>query len=143
MTGTALHDTLRDRLHEAGLRCTPARLDVFGALARLEAPATHRDVCDLLPEMDRITVFRNLVALVDAHLAVRIELGDRVWRYAMAPGDHAAHASETHVHPHFTCTTCGDVQCLDGVTLESPGTRLADLLEGAEVQIRGVCGSCR
>ena len=70
-------DALRTTLRDAGLRCTDARLAVYREVARAAAPVAHRDVADALPELDRITVFRNLVALVEAGLAIRVDLGDR------------------------------------------------------------------
>lgn len=131
-------EALRETLRAAGLRCTDARLAVYRHLALAGAPVAHRDVGDALPGLDRITVFRNLVALVDAGLAIRVDLGDRTFRYALpAPGAGAAHP-----HPHFTCTACGDVQCLEDVQVVDGGTHGA-LLLGAEVQIKGVCGDCR
>lgn len=126
----------RSLLKTSGLRCTQARLDVVCALAAGNEPLSHKDACERLPDMDRITVFRNLVALTEAGLATRLDLGDRVWRYALTP------TTSTHVHPHFTCTSCGEVQCLDEVRVETQ-RGAAWLLEGADVQIRGVCGGCR
>lgn len=134
-------DRLRAALRDAGLRCTDARLAVLRAVAGAGAPVAHRDVCDALPELDRITVFRNLVALVEAGLALRVDLGDRTWRFAV-PGHAAPASSEAHGHPHFTCTSCGDVLCLEDVRVVGAPVR-SPLLDGAEVQIRGVCVDCR
>jgi Fur family ferric uptake transcriptional regulator len=130
-------DALRTTLREAGLRCTDARLAVYREVARAAAPVAHRDVADALPELDRITVFRNLVALVEAGLAIRVDLGDRTFRYALPTS-----AGERHGHPHFTCTSCGDVRCLEDVRVVDEGTH-GSLLLGAEVQIKGVCDDCR
>lgn len=127
---------LREALKRAGLRCTRVRLDVLDVLTDGGAPVSHRDVAERVPSADQATVFRNLVALVEAGLVRRVDVGDRVWRYERA-------VAEAHGHAHFTCVSCGDVTCLDDVRVIGPGGRLPVALEEAEVQLRGVCASCR
>lgn len=134
---------LRQRLAAAGLRVTPIRVAVYRVLAGAAGPVSHRDAVEALPELDRVSVFRNLVALVDAGLARRLEVGDHTWRFELSA---ERGVDDSHTHAHFTCTTCGEVTCLDDIDVAPrPGADpvVARLLTGAEVQLRGTCEECR
>ena len=137
------NEEVRRVLLAAGLRVTEIRLRVFRLLAESAAPLSHREAVDRLGEVDRVSVFRNLVALVEAGLVRRMELGDHTWRFELL---RAAGPSAEHHHTHFTCTRCGDVSCFDYVDVSlRPGAdpAWARWLDGVEVQLRGVCDRCR
>ncbi|MCB9664270.1 MAG: transcriptional repressor [Alphaproteobacteria bacterium] len=129
-------DRLVELLRGAALRVTQARVEVLAALCAAPRALSHREVSEALPALDQATVFRNLTALADAGLVLRVDLGDHVWRFALAGAPRAVHD-----HPHFTCTRCGETTCLDEVRVEGP--RVDHLMVGADVQIRGTCESCR
>lgn len=85
-------------------------------LLRSRGPETHAEVSDALADkgFDRATIYRNLTELTDAGLVSRVELGDHVWRFEIR---RHAHAGAKEDHPHFLCTTCGEVSCLDDVNV--------------------------
>jgi Fur family ferric uptake transcriptional regulator len=135
---------LRQALHDAGMRATAARVAVLGALRDASVPLSHAEVAELVDDAgcDRATVFRNLVALADAGLARRTDHGDRTWRFEAADADHPR---DLIPHPHFLCTECGAVLCVDGIEIKVPKhARLprAVRTSSVEVQLRGVCDSC-
>jgi Fur family transcriptional regulator, ferric uptake regulator len=130
-------------LREAGLRKTAPRLAVLDALEHAEAPLSHAEVAERLvgDGLDRVTVYRNLLALTDAGLVRRTDLGDHVWRFELVrPGDSGAHEA---AHPHFVCSDCGAVSCLPDLRVRFAGAG-ADAVarKRLEVQLRGVCGEC-
>ena len=141
----AARDEVRARLRDAGLKCTGPRVLVYGSLLRRGGPVSHPELSDELAgeDLDRATVYRNLTDLVSSGLVVRRDLGDHVWRFE-ARRETAEEAAE---HPHFTCTSCGNVSCLEGVKVKFQGTRAgaADLaaVQLNEVQLRGLCAGCR
>ena len=111
----------RATIREAGLRCTPARIAVLERLAEAPGPSTHAEIAALLAPgakgggfgIDKATVYRNLVELTDAGILSRIEVGDHVWRFELRKrGSDGSVAAD---HPHFVCTECGAVSCLEGV----------------------------
>lgn len=110
-------DSLRDRLRAVGLRCTAARLTVLQHLVDYHGPKTHAEVSDALADkgFDRATIYRNLTELTEAGILSRIELGDHVWRFELRGEGHGQPHDERH--PHFVCTSCGEVSCLDDVTV--------------------------
>ncbi len=134
--------TLRLQLQRAGLRATAPRLAVLALLQAAGRPLSHLDVTTALAGrgFDRATLYRNLMDLTRVGLARRTEFGDRVWRFQTLDAAHVA-----DVHPHFVCTTCGEVQCLPSqavaVSARAKGPRA--LRRGdVEVQLRGVCDRC-
>jgi Fur family ferric uptake transcriptional regulator len=138
------HHDLRAELRGAGLRATPARVAVLGMLRDGGAPMTHGEVADRLDGRgwDRATIFRNLVALVDAGFVRRTDVGDHVWRFEpLADGGH-----ERHEHAHFLCTGCGEVTCMPELELKLPrgGGRVPQSVRSrsVEVQLRGLCDEC-
>lgn len=162
-------DVLRDRLRSAGLRCTAARLTVLQHLVDNHGPKTHAEVCDALADrgFDKATIYRNLTELTEAGMLARVELGDHVWRFELRRADGAGGHEESH--PHFVCTSCGEVSCLDDVTVEitpkteTPGAagegglepepkraagvpqarkRVSEIPRVTEVLLKGRCGNC-
>jgi Fur family transcriptional regulator, ferric uptake regulator len=139
-------DTLRTELRGAGLRATPARVAVLGVLRDGGSPMTHGEVADRLDGRgwDRATIFRNLVALVEAGFVRRTDVGDHVWRFETL-ADRGPGPSRGHEHAHFLCTGCGEVTCMPELELKLP--RRGQVPQSVrsrsvEVQLRGLCDDC-
>ncbi len=133
----------REDLRRAGLRVTTARLAVLTALRARSTPVSHAEVAADLGgrRLDRATVYRNLVELVRAGLARRRDLGDHVWRF-----EAAAALPGGREHPHFLCTSCGALACLDNlrVSLRRAARAPRALREDAvEILVKGLCDECQ
>ncbi|MFN9369587.1 MAG: Fur family transcriptional regulator [Planctomycetia bacterium] len=140
----------------AGLRCTPARVAVLEHLVGARGPRTHAEVADALVDrgFDRATIYRNLTELTAARMVVRVDLGDHVWRVEVARP--ASPGSKGEDHPHFVCTSCGDVSCLDDVKVtfaqRTKAARASKQPRGGgaaggiravkEVLLKGTCADC-
>ena len=112
-------DAVKSLVRGVGLRCTTARLAVLEHMLTAPGPRTHAEVSAALDHrgFDRATIYRNLTELTEAKLVTRVDLGDHVWRFEAkrhGGGDGHGHGGD---HPHFVCTTCGEVSCLDDVTV--------------------------
>ncbi len=133
-------EALRDMLASRGMRVTEQRLLVLRALGKVEAPISHAELTERLSssQLDRATVYRNLLSLHEVGVLVRTQLGDNIWRYELPrqarPG--AVHGQ----HPHFVCTDCSEVLCLDESSVSLRGE--AKRNQVAEVQLRGRCADC-
>ena len=122
---------------------TGARLAVLVALRARSSPASHAEIAAALggAALDRATVYRNLVELVKAGLARRRDLGDHVWRF-----EAAAALPGGKEHPHFLCTSCGMLECLDTlkVSLKRHARVPRALREDAvEILVKGLCDECQ
>lgn len=123
-------------LRGAGLRSTPARVAVLAHLHRTGGTQSHAEVTAALRAHDRVTIYRVLLDLAEAKLLSRTDLGDHVWRYELA-----RHADK---HPHFVCTDCGSVQCLDGLDIAVTGARVPKAVRARKIsiQLKGLCDDC-
>lgn len=131
-------DRLRDDLRAAGLRVTGSRVAVLAALRRAGQPLSHADAYELVAGRgwNRTTIWRNLLDLSKAGLARRFDLGDHVWRFEAQP------EAEAEQHPHFVCTSCGTVECLDGVSVTIQQAPRSVRSRAVEIQMRGTCDAC-
>lgn len=130
---------LVDKLRAAGLRTTNARLAVLDVIYTATTPLTHLEVRERSgDDWDAATVYRNLVTLVEAGILTRTDHGDRRWRYE-------ASSEESHDHPHFLCSACGEVRCLPETEVVLRGKAVLPASAGdgkLEIQLRGVCEAC-
>lgn len=135
-------DSAKDAIRSVGLRATPARLATLQMLREAVSPLTHAEVAARLAEngVDKATAFRNLNDMAEAGLIRRTELGDHVYRFEeIRPGE-----DDSDAHPHFLCTVCGNVSCLDDVKLTARSQRVSESVgEVTEILLRGRCNNCK
>ncbi|MEW6513798.1 MAG: transcriptional repressor [Pseudomonadota bacterium] len=125
------------QIRAAGVKVTPGRVRVLVALLAAAQPLSHADLEALLPDADRVTLYRVLDSLVACGLALKAVDPRGVFRFS-ASSTQREHSS----HIHFRCTYCGGVFCLKAAPPPPPklprGFRLAEV----EYDVRGVCASC-
>lgn len=136
-------ELLRERLREAGLRATPARVAVLRHFQGKPGPLTHAELVEGLggEGWDRATLYRNLTDLTDAGLLKRSDMGDHLWRYELQTEER----HQPELHPHFLCLECGEVSCLpEGTLAVTANPRLPRALQtgSVELQVRGLCDRC-
>jgi len=135
---------LKSFLHAAGLRSTSSRLAVMRQLRAARQPISHAELADdlMTAGLDRATVYRNLMDLVEKGIVARAELGDHVWRYELRRDGHEHNAE----HPHFVCIDCGKVTCLNDVKVDispAPGSKKSSISSLTEVLLKGHCEKCK
>ncbi|MCB9742111.1 MAG: transcriptional repressor [Alphaproteobacteria bacterium] len=138
-----LHEELRGRLRELGLRATGARLAALRPLHDAARPLTHAELMEVLePEgWDRATIYRVLSDLSEAGLLRRMDLGDHIWRFELLDDCRTIHDD----HAHFMCLDCGEVTCLPELELRAAGGgALPPVLQGADLHLKvtGRCAGC-
>src|SRR5215203_2953999 len=147
MSGAAdIHDPaaaapadLRAALQARGMRVTPQRLAVHGALQALGRHSTAEEVLQrvhgTVPGVSLPTVYAALELLADLGLAARVHAG-RAVRFD----------PRADPHHHLVCTECGAVTDLDAAIELAPALDRARALgaeaAGAEVTVRGRCAPC-
>jgi len=125
------------------LDCTPHRLAVMEAIGGSPCPLRAGEILKEVRRtrtINRVTVYRILDLLVDNNLLERMSTGDRSFRYGLAP-------NENHPpHPHFYCTRCGNMVCLDPEGLDLDARNIAHAWPGSiekiEIRLDGVCQDC-
>lgn len=129
----------KDLIHDAGLRATAPRVAVLRILMASPKPLSHSEVITAIgvDDWDQATLYRNLLKLVEVDLArVASQMGG-ITRYEARADD------DPHVHPHFSCQTCGKVECLPGAKLGgSVEVRWHQSLADSQLQLIGNCPDC-
>lgn len=127
-------------VRDAGLRATAPRVAVLRLLTEIEKPMSHSEVLGVLGSdvWDQATIYRNLLKLAEVGLARVVSRVDGVSRY-VARGDDTS----PHLHPHFSCRTCGIVECLPKAKLAGRlDPQWVESLNQAELQLVGECPTC-
>ena len=130
-------------LQASGLGHTPNRQRVLEVIGDSSRPLSAQQIFDTLSPTDninRVTVYRILDLLLDKGLVSRISGGGRSFLYGPAP-------NENHpAHPHFYCKSCGNLECLNplslNVDLHHMQRSFTGLIENVEVRVDGVCKNC-
>ncbi len=130
-------------IRKSGLGSTPNRLSVLEIVGNSSSPLTAQEVFDTLNRtqaVNRVTVYRILELLVESRLLERVSGGDRTFRYGLSAGCGRKH------HPHFYCTGCGGMECLNPETVqldvETFRRTFPGMVEKVEVRIDGLCKNC-
>lgn len=128
-------------LTEAGIRITAVRLLVLRALVgHSEGVFALQDVCDLLPETDKSSIFRTLTLFAERHLLHTIDDGSGMQKYCLCRcEDHEHH----HGHVHLTCTQCHNTLCMESVPIPSVPLPKGFVAEESEYIVKGVCAECQ
>ena len=133
-----VQEEMRSLLRKNKLRCTTARLAVLVVMHEHRAPITHQELMQHLSKgvFDKASIWRILADLSEKGLLLRMDLGDRIWRYELI--DSCRSVSDEHAH--FLCDSCGVVYCLPPVKLRTQ--KFPEALQGADFHIR-ITGRCR
>lgn len=125
------------------LDVTDNRRRVLEVIGNNSYPLSAADIFQTLQPstpINRVTVYRILDLLVTHGLVERISTAGRAAYYGLAPNAHH------RPHPHFYCTRCGQMECLnpDSLTLDSTsfGKTFPGRIDKVEVRVDGICKNC-
>ncbi|MGB7988029.1 MAG: Fur family transcriptional regulator [Candidatus Methylophosphatis roskildensis] len=129
---------LAELARACGVRATPARLHVLGALRDASRALSHHDIEAALSAqpLDRVTLYRVLDWAVAAGLVLRSTDDNRTYRYSLA-ARHDPHAA----HAHFSCDDCGRVFCLDDIA-PAPAMPAGFHADRVDLAVHGRCAAC-
>ena len=130
-------------LEDNDLDPTDRRVLVLEVIGNNNSPLSAQEIFLTLrrtANINRVTVYRILYILVERGIVDRISSGGRSFVYGLAPS--ANHPA----HPHFYCTTCGIMECLNPESLNLDLTPMrrtfAGVIENVEIRVDGVCKNC-
>lgn len=130
-------------LEGRGVDPTPLREAVLRSVGEGSRPLAASEIMTAVQShmsINKVTLYRILDLLVDTGLVKRLSAGDRAFRYGMGATRH--HPD----HPHFVCSKCGVMECLEPHLLP-PGIKRFEAQEGrivnhVELRFEGICESC-
>ena len=134
-------ENYKTMLEKNGLSATENRLDIIEILGKSSSPLTAQEVYDTLRRtrnVNRVTVYRILDLLLEKHLIERVSGGDRAFRFGLP--------DRKDGHPHFFCTRCGNMECLDpgSIRLDVEGFKrvFTGTVDKVEIRLDGLCKNC-
>ena len=91
--------------------------------------------------MDRVTIYRTLSLYMEKGILHQVLDGAGAKKYALCP-DSCTNNSHAHNHAHFKCEKCGEMQCLDEISV--PALTLPEGFQAREafLLIEGRCDRC-
>lgn len=126
-------------LKERGLRTTPARIQVLGALLHEKEPVSVAHLKRRIRGADVVTLYRTLDSLVSAGIVREVDLRHSRAHYELA-------ALRPH-HHHIVCTSCGiveDVPCTVSSSVRKVALRSSKFssITDHSTEYFGLCRSC-
>jgi Fur family transcriptional regulator, ferric uptake regulator len=130
-------------LRKAGISKTSQRLAVLNILFAATKPLnanTIRQSLKTKTSIDKVTVYRILSIFKERGIIREIASVGGIGYFEMI-------TSENHLHPHFSCRSCGTLTCMT----PQPFIKMPDLIlskddysiEHIEINISGICSGCR
>lgn len=127
-------------LKQHGVKKTVCRKCIVDKLIESEDTAlTENEIKDAFLDLfDRVTFYRSLKTLEEAKVIHRIVLNNTIVKYALS-----SRQVLSNVHPHFHCTYCDRVSCLDSSLLDRNISLPSGYqVESAQILLEGICPSC-
>lgn len=110
---------------------------LMGVKTHPSAQEVYEGVKEKLPNIGVATVYRNLDKLVEEGKIKEFDFGENKKRYD----------GTVHSHQHFVCTQCGrviDMELSKLLNIEETVEKVqCHSVESYELELRGVCSSCR
>jgi Fur family transcriptional regulator, ferric uptake regulator len=126
-------------LEGAGLRSTEVRRRVLSVMLGAGGSLSHRELAALLPELDRISIYRNIKLLKKTNLVHGVQGIDGVQRYLVNPDEVDGCPGG---HAHFLCVGCGRMTCLLDQAMPRIKAPRGAQVRGKQLLVYGLCSSC-
>ncbi|MFP3914508.1 MAG: Fur family transcriptional regulator [Actinomycetota bacterium] len=142
--GAELHEAVRHRLAEHGIRYTPGRQELVTALVRLDGPESAADLHRRM-DVPLSSLYRSLTVLDEAGVLEKHHDSDGLARFELAEW-------LTGHHHHLVCVDCGIVEDMEldarsEETLDRLAARAAEAAgytqTGHNLEVEGLCPACR
>jgi Fur family ferric uptake transcriptional regulator len=133
--------TAEQILKKYGIKKTVCRKCILDKLIESENTAlTETEITDAFANLfDRVTFYRSLKTLEENKVIHRIVLNNTTVKYALSE-----HLVLTKIHPHFHCTRCNKVICLDSSLLDKELALPAGYkIESVQILLEGICSNCQ
>jgi len=130
----------REMLKLAKLYCTENRIAVLKILLQASKPLSEEKILAKFGRNspDKVTIYRTLETFCNAGLVHRAYVHKRAWHFELAN-----HCGSIRCHPHFTCKSCGQTQCLLGLSVPLvKGLKKGFVIHRQQVRLEGLCPAC-
>lgn len=137
---TQIKEQVDKLLSSAKMKRTVPRRTILEVLLSANRPQTAYQIAAKLSHTttNKVTIYRTLESFLGAGLVHKVFLQERCWYFELGHN-----CTENQCHPHFTCTSCGDMHCLTEISLpmaKSPYKGF--IIDRQRIQLEGLCPKC-
>lgn len=129
-----------DKLESRGINPTAVRVLVLKTLMSVENALSMSDIEELLPTLEKSSVFRALNLFLEHKLVHTIDDGTGALKYAVCSDGCECTLEEEHVH--FYCEKCGKTFCFAGLHIPALQLPKGFVSSSANFVFKGVCSNC-
>lgn len=127
-------------MRQHGIKPTPNRMLVAGALGRSSRPMSMNELEDELGSVEKSGISRALALFRDRHMVHVLEDGSESVRYELCLSTDGHHDDDAHAH--FYCKGCRRTFCLYDVPVPEVPLPAGYMPEGVNYMIKGLCPRC-
>ena len=128
-------------LNKKEVRITPMRQLLLEFFLEKNKTLGLSDLEKAFPKSDRITIYRTLKTFEEKGIIHSIVNGTAELKYALC--DDCQVANHSDFHPHFCCSKCEELSCLESVFIPAVGLPEGYSFEKMEMTIQGICPKCQ
>lgn len=138
MKSQTLHK-VQQMLKSARLRRTKPRSDILTALLEAHQPLTREQIAERIgaDAPNKVTIYRAMETFVTADIVHKAFVQDRTWYFELSH-----HCTTDQCHPHFSCTSCGQTDCLPDLRIPMTADSNGYIIQHQRVQLEGLCPKC-
>jgi Fur family transcriptional regulator, ferric uptake regulator len=130
-----------ERLRREGFRVTPQRKQMLDAICALGKHASTDKIITTIqkrnPDLNRATIYRNLIFLRERHLLVSAEIG----------GEQVFEIAKLEPHHHLVCNRCSQVTELAhediAALFEVIKNKTGFQADADHITLTGICSPCQ
>lgn len=132
-------DKAQNLLKDAKLRTTRQRLDILNVLIKAKRPVNQGQIMTSLGDStpNKVTIYRVLESLMTVGIVHQAYVQNRCAYYELG---HNCTAQQCH--PHFTCLSCKETQCMKDVHLPMAKSDNGFVIKHQQVRLEGICPNC-
>lgn len=120
------------------LKNTACRKLIISVLLEQDSALSEHEIKQFLPDIfDRVTFYRSLKTLEENKILHRVVLHDSTVKYALSK-----EALSEAGHPHFHCTRCDEVLCLEAQVNTPSSLPQGFSVDSTLVLLEGTCSTC-
>ncbi len=128
-------------LKNHNLRITDNRVNLLDIFSSSERALSSHDIEMLLPDSDRVTLYRTLKSFQEKGIIHKAIDGTDTPRYAICVDECTEHNHQDE-HVHFRCTKCLHTYCLNEVYVPEVNPPEGFKVSSSHMIVEGRCANC-
>ena len=128
-----------NHLSAHGIKSTAVREAVWKKVMSQKETFSLADMEELLPDMDRSSIFRALRLFAEHTLLHVIDDGTGIQKYCVCRCENGQHLN----HIHFTCLNCGQTYCFEDYLIPVVEMPEGFVAQDTEYIVKGICIKCK